>query len=63
MTAEMCPSCRQIRSMRVTTSFGPAPGAEGKTKRIRSLSFHFETCHQFVRSEVQEETIEAPQDS
>jgi hypothetical protein len=51
MAIEMCPACREIRNMRMSVSERTVKGSEEKTKRIRTLTFHCETCNTFVRSE------------
>jgi chloramphenicol O-acetyltransferase type A len=54
MAREMCPACREFRTMRMSVSERTEEGREGKTKRTRTLAFHCEICHTFVRSEDQE---------
>lgn len=54
MACEMCPSCREIRNMRISISERAEKGGEEKTKRIQTLTFHCETCNRFVRSEEHE---------
>jgi hypothetical protein len=50
MAREMCPYCREIRNMRVSVSVKTEKGRDGKTRRIRTLTFHCEGCSNFVRS-------------
>lgn len=54
MAKEMCPSCREIRSMRTSTSTRTVTGPDGEKKTIKTISFHCERCQQFVRAEDQE---------
>ncbi|MEW6753558.1 MAG: hypothetical protein AB1505_21620 [Candidatus Latescibacterota bacterium] len=57
---EMCPSCRQPRNLRRTVSVRPVTGADGKVvRRVRTVSYHCEHCHRFVRSEDLEEPVAA----
>ncbi len=51
MASEMCPACREIRNMRISVSERTEKGKAEKSKRIRTLTFHCETCNRFVRSE------------
>jgi hypothetical protein len=55
MASERCPSCRQMRNLRVTTSIRTVRAADGRKKRLRTVSYHCETCNRFVRSEEMEE--------
>jgi hypothetical protein len=51
MAFELCPACRELRSMRISVSARTEKTRKGKTKTIRTRAFHCEACHQFVRSE------------
>ena len=51
MGMEMCPSCRAVCNLIVTTSTRIVRGKDQEKKRIRTRSFHCERCFQFVRSE------------
>jgi hypothetical protein len=51
MGLELCPRCRGLRNMRVTTDRRKVVDAKGKTKVILTRIFHCETCNSFVRSE------------
>lgn len=51
MPHELCPRCRCLRNMRVTTHRRKVGDAKGNTKEILTRIFHCETCHSFVRSE------------
>lgn len=53
MAREMCPACREPRNLRVTVSEMTEKGPQGKTRRVRTLTYHCETCNRFVRSEDQ----------
>jgi hypothetical protein len=55
MAQEMCPSCRQIRYMRIATSVKTVTGVDEKRKKIKTTSFHCEVCNQFVCSQDQED--------
>ena len=55
MAREMCPACREVREMRVSSSTRTVIMPDGRKKRIRTISYHCELCHQFVRSEDAEE--------
>ena len=58
MAREMCPSCREIRNLRASVSARTVTGSHGEKKRIKTIAFHCEQCHQFVRSEEHEEIAE-----
>ena len=51
MVSELCPKCRQVRDARVTVSSRKVRTPDGKTKEIKTRSFHCEVCGAFVRSE------------
>jgi hypothetical protein len=53
---EMCPACGKISNMVTSTSIRTVADSSGGKKRINTISFHCEQCHQFVRSEDMEET-------
>jgi len=55
MATEMCPACRAIRNLRVTSTTRTVVGPDGKRRLIRTNSYHCGTCGQFVRSEEHEE--------
>lgn len=55
MAREICPACREVRDMRVCSSTRTVIIPDGSKKRIRTISYHCESCHQFVRSEDAEE--------
>lgn len=48
---EMCPSCREICNMIMSTSTKIVRKDNQEKRRIKTLSFHCEKCRQFVRSE------------
>ena len=52
---EMCPACGKISNMVSSTSMRAKAGSSGEKKWIKTISFHCELCHQFVRSEEKEE--------
>ena len=52
---EMCPSCKELRNMMVSSSTRILKEKDQKEKKIVTLSYHCENCHQFVRSEDQDE--------
>lgn len=51
MFTELCPRCRAVRNMVMTTSARVTIGPGEKLKKIRTNLFHCETCNAFVRSE------------
>lgn len=51
MSTAMCPRCRRVRNIAVTTSTRTAVGVDGQERTIRTTSYHCEVCHHFVRSE------------
>lgn len=51
---EMCPSCSMISNMVTSKSVRTEVDSSGKKKRIETISFHCEGCHQFVRSKDKE---------
>lgn len=53
MAQEMCPACRTMRNMRLSTT-KRAMTVDGRSKVIRTVSLHCESCGQFVRSEESE---------
>jgi hypothetical protein len=55
MPLEICPSCRETCNMIVSSSTRIVRGKNQEKKRIKTVSFHCEKCHQFVRSEDHEE--------
>lgn len=55
MSREMCPRCRTVQNMDVSSATRSVPGSDGKEKRVKTLSYHCEQCRQFVRSEEREE--------
>lgn len=48
---ELCPKCRELRNAKVTVSSRKVETTEGKTKEIKTSSFHCEACGAFIRSE------------
>jgi hypothetical protein len=52
---EMCPACGKISNMVSSTSMRMKVGSSGEKKMIKTIAFHCEQCHQFVRSEDREE--------
>jgi hypothetical protein len=58
MAQEMCPICRAVRNMQVSASKRTVAMPDGRRKRVRTVSFHCESCNQFVRSEEWEEVLE-----
>lgn len=52
---ELCPKCRQLRELRTTVSSRKVETPDGKSKEIRTTSYHCEACGAFVRSEDTEE--------
>ena len=48
---EMCPSCKELRNMIVSSSTRIIKGDDKTEKKIKTLSYHCEKCNQFVRSE------------
>ena len=52
---EMCPVCGKTSNMVTSTSTRTVEDSSGEKKRIKTISFHCERCHQFVRSEGEEE--------
>ena len=50
MPLELCPRCRCLRNMRVSTHRRKGVAAKRKTKVILTRIFHCETCNSFVRS-------------
>ena len=59
MARELCPSCKEVRNMRASTTTETVIERDGKKKRITTHSFHCGHCSQFVRSENHEEVIQA----
>ena len=59
MSVEICPSCRKACNLQTTTSTREVLGVDGKQKVVKVLLFHCEVCHQFVRSEEQEDQTAA----
>jgi hypothetical protein len=51
MSSELCPICHAVRNMVMTTSTRVTTGPKRKPNKIRTKSFHCETCNSFVRSE------------
>jgi len=52
---EMCPACGKISNMVSSASMRTRTDSSGEKKWIKTISFHCEQCHQFVRSEDREE--------
>ena len=52
---EMCPACGKISNMVSSASTKTKTDFSGENKRIKTVAFHCEQCHQFVRSEDREE--------
>ena len=55
---EMCPACGKISNMIASTSIRAVTDPSVEKKEIKTISFHCERCHQFVRSEDTEVTHE-----
>ena len=51
MPTEMCPMCRDLRNMSVTTKRRKVVDPDGNTKEILTKTYHCATCGSFVRSE------------
>ena len=51
---EYCPKCKTLRNIRITETHQEIDD-NSKNKKIRTKSFHCETCQTFVRSEDSEE--------
>jgi len=51
MVSELCSKCRQLRNAKVTVSSRKMTTPDGKTKEIKTRSFHCEACGAFIRSE------------
>jgi len=49
--AEMCPRCRELRNTKQTVTNRRIDTPDGKTREIRTTSYHCETCGSFIRSE------------
>ena len=58
MTRELCPTCKVLRDMRVSTSERIVTEPGGEKKKIETISYHCAQCNQFVRSEDHEELTE-----
>jgi len=54
--SELCPKCRQVREMIVTTTTRTVTKPDGTLKRLRTNTYHCSVCHSFVRSEDSELT-------
>jgi hypothetical protein len=52
---EMCPSCKELRNMVVSSSTRIIKGDGNTVKKIKTLSYHCEKCNQFVFSEDEDE--------
>jgi len=52
---EMCPACGKTINMVSSTSMRTKADSSGEMKWIKTIAFHCEQCHQFVRSEDKEE--------
>jgi hypothetical protein len=55
---EMCTACGKINNMTTSTSVRTVMDLSGRKKKIKTISYHCEQCHQFVRSENIEEASE-----
>lgn len=51
---EMCPVCSKVSNMIISKSIRTETDSNGNKRRIETLSFHCEKCHQFIRSENKE---------
>ena len=51
MDMEMCPSCRTMQNMRMTSTTRTVTGADGNPRTVCTVSYHCESCGAFVRSE------------
>ena len=54
---EMCPVCGKISNMVISRSMRTETDSAGNKKKIETISFHCEQCHNFVRSEDKEKAI------
>ena len=48
---EMCPFCKELGNMIVSSSTRTIKGDDKKERKIKTLTYHCEKCSQFVRSE------------
>ncbi len=55
MSRELCPKCKMIRDMVISTSHRQKIDAEGKVHHIRTTNHHCAACGVFVRSVDSEE--------
>lgn len=51
MPSELCPKCRSLRNMQVSTVITKRKDKKGKEKEILISSYYCEVCNSFVRSE------------
>ena len=51
MSVELCPRCRTIREMKVTETKSTRQDSESKSKVIKIISYDYQVCNTFVRSE------------
>ena len=51
MARGMCPTCNKIQNMRTVVTENSEKLENGKTKRIKTITFHCEFCNGFVISE------------
>jgi len=56
--SELCPKCRRLQNAKVTVSSRNVATPDGKTREIKTSSFHCEACGAFIRSEDTEELTE-----
>ncbi len=62
MAREMCPSCRKVQNMDVSSTTRTVTGPDGEKKSIKTLSLHCRECRQFVRAEDLEEASDGPRE-
>jgi len=59
MATALCPACRTIRNMKVAFTKRTVKAPDGSVKTLQTVSFHCESCGQFVRSEEAELALPA----
>jgi YgiT-type zinc finger domain-containing protein len=49
--SELCPKCRRLQNLKATAISRKVELPGGKTREIKTVSYHCEACGAFIRSE------------
>ncbi len=56
---ELCPRCKQLRNVCVAVCRRQVALPDGTTEEVLTRTFHCETCHAFIRSEVLDQNADS----